>query len=35
MGGPIPELDPGYEDLSEVAPYDPDAAKKLLDGRRA
>jgi len=28
--GPIPELDPGYRDLSEVAPYDPDAAKKLL-----
>lgn len=28
--GPIPSLDPGYEDLSEVAPYDPDAAKKLL-----
>jgi peptide/nickel transport system substrate-binding protein len=30
MYGPIPELDPGYEDLSDVAPYDPDAAKKLL-----
>lgn len=30
MYGPIPSLDPGYEDLSEVAPYDPDAAKKLL-----
>lgn len=28
--GPIPELDPGYEDLSDVAPYDPEAAKKLL-----
>jgi peptide/nickel transport system substrate-binding protein len=28
--GPIPELDPGYEDLSDVAPFDPDAAKKLL-----
>lgn len=28
--GPIPELDPGYEDLSAVAPYDPAAAKKLL-----
>jgi len=28
--GPIPEPDPGYEDLSEVAPYDPEAAKKLL-----
>ena len=29
--GPIPELDPGYEDLSEVAPYDPDAARALLE----
>ncbi|MEU1972416.1 ABC transporter substrate-binding protein [Microbacterium sp. NPDC019599] len=28
--GPIPELDPGYEDLSDVAPYDPEAAKALL-----
>ena len=28
--GPIPSLDPGYEDLSSVAPYDPDAAKALL-----
>ncbi|WP_227468309.1 ABC transporter substrate-binding protein [Microbacterium sp. YJN-G] len=28
--GPIPELDPGYEDLSEVAPYDPDRATELL-----
>ena len=28
--GPIPELDPGYEDLSDVAPYDPAEAKKLL-----
>ena len=28
--GPIPELDPGYEDLSDVAPYDPDAARQLL-----
>ena len=23
--GPIPELDPGYEDLSDVAPFDPEA----------
>lgn len=30
MFGPIPELDPGYEDLSEVAPYDPSRAKELL-----
>jgi peptide/nickel transport system substrate-binding protein len=28
--GPIPELDPGYEDLSDVAPYDPEAARELL-----
>lgn len=28
--GPIPQLDPGYEDLSSTAPFDPDAAKKLL-----
>lgn len=28
--GPIPEMDPGYEDLSDVAPYDPDRAKALL-----
>lgn len=28
--GPIPELDPGYEDLSDVAPYDPARAKELL-----
>ncbi|HCS61095.1 MAG TPA: peptide ABC transporter substrate-binding protein [Microbacterium sp.] len=28
--GPIPELDPGYEDLSDVAPYNPKRAKELL-----
>ena len=28
--GPIPELDPGYEDLSDVAPHDPAKAKQLL-----
>ncbi|MGV9195123.1 ABC transporter substrate-binding protein [Microbacterium sp. MC2] len=28
--GPIPSLDPGYEDLSEVAPFDPAAARELL-----
>lgn len=28
--GPIPELDPGYENLEDVAPYDPEAAKALL-----
>jgi len=28
--GPIPELDPGHEDLSDVAPFDPEAARELL-----
>ncbi|WP_300266150.1 ABC transporter substrate-binding protein [Microbacterium sp.] len=28
--GPIPELDPGHEDLSDVAGYDPARAKELL-----
>ncbi|GAA1468388.1 ABC transporter substrate-binding protein [Microbacterium thalassium] len=28
--GPIPSLDPGYEDLADVAPYDPDTARTLL-----
>jgi len=28
--GPIPSLDPGYEDLSELVPFDPTEAKKLL-----
>lgn len=28
--GPIPELDPGYEDLSDVISYDPERAKELL-----
>ncbi len=28
--GPIPELDPGYEDLSDVVRYDPEQAKALL-----
>lgn len=28
--GPIPELDPGYEDLSDTITYDPDEAKRLL-----
>jgi peptide/nickel transport system substrate-binding protein len=30
MYGPIPELDPGYEDLSDVISYDPERAKELL-----
>lgn len=28
--GPIPELDPGYEDLSDVVSYDPERAEELL-----
>ncbi len=28
--GPIPELDPGYEDLSDLAPYNPERAMELL-----
>ncbi|KQQ68869.1 ABC transporter substrate-binding protein [Microbacterium sp. Leaf320] len=28
--GPIPELDPGYEDLADVVSYDPERAKELL-----
>ncbi|GAA1956711.1 ABC transporter substrate-binding protein [Microbacterium aquimaris] len=28
--GPIPALDPGYEDLSGLAPYDPEVARQLL-----
>lgn len=28
--GPIPELDPGYEDLSSLAPFDPEATRTLL-----
>lgn len=31
MYGPIPELDPGHEDLSDVAPYDPAKAQQLLE----
>ncbi|MDQ4212315.1 ABC transporter substrate-binding protein [Microbacterium capsulatum] len=30
MYGPIPQLDPGYKDLSSTAPYDPEKAKTLL-----
>ncbi|MGP3535372.1 ABC transporter substrate-binding protein [Microbacterium sp. RD1] len=29
--GPIPPLDPGYEDLSDVVSYDPDRARELLE----
>jgi peptide/nickel transport system substrate-binding protein len=28
--GPIPALDPGYEDLSKLVPFDPTESKKLL-----
>ncbi|MFJ4297221.1 ABC transporter substrate-binding protein [Curtobacterium sp. NPDC089689] len=30
QGGPIPELDPGYQDLTAIDAYDPSNAKKLL-----
>ena len=30
LGGPIPEGDPGYEDLTSTDSYNPDNAKKLL-----
>jgi len=30
QGGPIPELDPGYEDLTDIDAYDPANAKQLL-----
>lgn len=30
MFGPIPELDPGYEDLSDIVHFDVDAARDLL-----
>ena len=30
LGGPIPSVDPGYEDLTGLYPYNPSKAKKLL-----
>ena len=30
IGGPVPPTDPWYEDLTDVVPYDPDAAKAAL-----
>lgn len=30
LGGPIPSLDPGYEDLTGLYPFDQDKAKELL-----
>jgi peptide/nickel transport system substrate-binding protein len=31
IGGPVPPTDPWYEDLTGLLPYDPDAAKAVLD----
>jgi peptide/nickel transport system substrate-binding protein len=31
IGGPVPPTDPWYEDLTGLVPYDPDAAKTVLD----
>ncbi|MGH9135037.1 MAG: ABC transporter substrate-binding protein [Ilumatobacteraceae bacterium] len=30
IGGPVPPTDPWFEDLTDVAPYDPDASRQLL-----
>ena len=30
IGGPVPPTDPWYEDLTDIAPYDPDASRQLL-----
>lgn len=30
LGGPIPSLDPGYEDLTDLYPHDVDKARELL-----
>ncbi|PYY35237.1 ABC transporter substrate-binding protein [Curtobacterium sp. MCJR17_055] len=30
QGGPIPALDPGYQDLTDIDAYDPASARKLL-----
>lgn len=32
IGGPVPPTDPWYEDLTDTAPYDPEAAATLLEG---
>ncbi|MBA3604517.1 MAG: ABC transporter substrate-binding protein [Acidimicrobiia bacterium] len=32
IGGPVPPADPWYEDLTDSAPYDTEAAEELLDG---
>ncbi len=31
IGGPVPPSDPWYEDLTDVAPYDPDAAREAIE----
>lgn len=31
LGGPIPEIEPGYEDLTGINSYDPTAARDLLE----
>ena len=31
LGGPIPKVDPGYEDLSGLYPHDVAKAKKLME----
>jgi peptide/nickel transport system substrate-binding protein len=31
IGGPVPPSDPWYEDLTDVAPYDPAAARTVLE----
>lgn len=31
IGGPITELEPGYEDLTDINAYDPDSARELLE----
>jgi peptide/nickel transport system substrate-binding protein len=31
IGGPVPPTDPWYEDLTDVVPYDPDAAREALE----
>ena len=31
IGGPVPPTDPWYEDLTDVAPYDPEAATAVLE----
>jgi peptide/nickel transport system substrate-binding protein len=31
IGGPVPPTDPWFEDLTDIAPFDPDASRQLLD----